>query len=84
VRSSRPRKTSFIHLTRHKEAGRDDNTPLRFKNNEISPTDKVKLFGVTVDKELRFKAHLADKAGKATKTALALRRFEGLHPKSVK
>ena len=36
------------------------------------------------DKELRFKAHLADKAGKATKVALALRRLKGLQSKSVK
>jgi hypothetical protein len=57
-------KTSFIHLTRYKEAGGDDTTPLRFKDKEISPTDKVKLLGVTLDKELRYKAHLADKAGK--------------------
>lgn len=44
----------------------------------------VKLLGVTLDKELRFKAHLANKAGKATKVALALRRLKGLRPKTVK
>jgi hypothetical protein len=48
------------------------------------PTDKVKLLGVTLDKELRFKVHLADKAGKATRVALALRRMKGLQPKAVK
>ena len=61
-------KTSFIHLTRYKAAGRD----------------KVKILGVTLDKELRFKVHLADKVGKATRTALALRRMKGLQPKAVK
>ena len=39
---------------------------------------------MTLDKELRFNAHLTDKAGKATKVALALRRLKGLKPKSVK
>ena len=37
-----------------------------------------------LDKELRFKTHLADKAGKATKVALALHRLKGLQPKAVK
>jgi hypothetical protein len=76
-------KTSFIHLTRYKAAGRDSAAPLRFKGQDIAPTDKVKLLGVTLDKELRFKVHLADKAGKATKAALALRRMKGLPPKAV-
>ena len=65
-------KTSFIHLTRYKAAGRDSTTPLQFKRNEIPPTDKVKILGMTLDKEVRFKTHLADKAGKAIKVALAL------------
>lgn len=33
---------------------------------------------------MRFKTHLADKAGKATKVALALRWLKGLQPKMVK
>tara|TARA_R110002003_G_scaffold200_3_gene15679 strand:+ start:15483 stop:15770 length:288 start_codon:yes stop_codon:yes gene_type:complete len=39
-------KTSFIYLTRYKDAGRDSAVPLRFKGKEIVPTDKVKIFGV--------------------------------------
>jgi hypothetical protein len=39
---------------------------------------------VILDKELRFKVYLVDKAGKATKVALALRRLKGLQSKSVK
>jgi len=34
-------KTSFIHLTRYKEAGRNA-TPLRFKGKDITPAEKVK------------------------------------------
>jgi hypothetical protein len=77
-------KTSFIHLTRYKAAGRDSSTPLQFKGKEIPPTDKVKILRVTLDKEVQFKVHLADKAGKATKAALALCRLKGLQPKAVK
>jgi hypothetical protein len=77
-------KTSFIHLTRYKEAGRDSMTPLRFKEKEVLLTDKVKILEITLDKEVRFKTHLADKAGKTTKMALALRRMKGLQLKAVK
>src|SRR5437773_874611 len=77
-------KTSFIHLTRYKAASRDSIMPLQFKGKNIPPTDKVKLLGIILDKEVRFKTHLADKAGKATKVALALRRLKGLQPKAVK
>jgi hypothetical protein len=58
--------------------------PLRFKGKEISPTDLVKILGLTLDKEVRFDSHLADKAGKAMKVALALYRMKGLQPKAVK
>jgi hypothetical protein len=78
------KKTSFIHLTRYKGAARESTTALRFKEKEILLTNEVKLLGVTLDKELRFKTHLANKAGKATKVALALRRLKGLRPKTVK
>jgi hypothetical protein len=39
---------------------------------------------VTLDKELRFKAHLADKIDKATNVALDLHRLKGLQLKIVK
>lgn len=81
-------KTSFIHLTRFKEDGRDDgrdaNTPLQFKGKEIKPAKEAKILGVTLGKELRFKAHLAEKVGKAINIALALRRLKGLPLKSFK
>src|SRR5579862_3902353 len=77
-------KTSFIHFTRYKAAGRDSAIPLRFKGKEIAPTDSVKILGVTLDKKLRFKTHLANKVSKATKVALALCKLKGLQPKAVK
>ncbi|KAF2266568.1 hypothetical protein CC78DRAFT_458977, partial [Lojkania enalia] len=71
-------KTSFIHLTRYKAAGRDSIILLQFKGKEIILKGKVKLLGAILDKELRFKVYLVDKVGKATKVALALRRIKGL------
>jgi hypothetical protein len=42
-------------------------TPLRFKENEIPPTDKVKILGVTLDKEMRFKSHLQTKQARLSR-----------------
>ncbi|KAF9728465.1 zinc knuckle [Paraphaeosphaeria minitans] len=78
------KKTSFIHLTRYKGAARESTTALRFKEKEILPSNEVKILKVTLDKELRLKTHLANKAGKATQVAMALRRLKGLRPKTVK
>ena len=77
-------KTSFIHFTQYKAAGRDSTMPLQFKGKEILLTDKVKILEIILDKEMHFKTHIADKAGKATKVALALYRLKGLQLKAVK
>jgi hypothetical protein len=77
-------KMSFIHLTQYKGASRDSVIPLQFKQKEISPTNEVKILGIILDKEMQFKTHLADKAGKATKVTLALCRLKELQPKTVK
>ena len=39
---------------------------------------------MTLDKELQFKVYLADKAGKAIKVVLALRKLKGLQFKNIK
>ena len=39
---------------------------------------------MTLNKELQFKVHLVDKAGKTTKVVLALRRLKGLQFKNIK
>jgi hypothetical protein len=58
--------------------------PLQFKAKEIPLTDEVKILEIILDKEICFKTHLADKAGKATKVALALHRLKGLWLKAVR
>ena len=66
------------HAIEYKAAGRGSTALLPFKGQNMVRTDKVKLLSVTLDRELRFKVHLADKAGKATKAALALSRMRRL------
>ncbi|CAD0055227.1 unnamed protein product [Aureobasidium pullulans] len=44
----------------------------------------IKVLGVIMDQGLRFKEHLAEKAGKALKAALALKRLQGLNPSTMR
>ncbi|KAI9862354.1 MAG: hypothetical protein M1813_004830 [Trichoglossum hirsutum] len=74
----------YQYLTNENELVKDSMTLLRFKEKEISLIDKVKILEITLDKEVQFKTHLADKAGKATKVALALQRMKRLQLKAVK
>ena len=78
------KKTLFIYLTRYKEVGKDVTTPFQFKGKGIPLTQEIKILRVILDKKLQFKAHLADKIGKATKVVLVLRRLKGLQSKNVK
>ena len=77
-------KTAFIHFTRNKGQERDSDKPLTFKGEEIAPQQEVKLLGLIMDKELRFRTHVAAKAAKAFKAALALKRLKGLRPSSIR
>jgi len=52
--------------------------PLQFKGKGIPLTQDIKILRVILNKELRFKVYLVDKAGKVTKVVLALRRLKGL------
>ncbi|TIA01346.1 hypothetical protein D6C81_10720 [Aureobasidium pullulans] len=58
--------------------------PLQFKQNAIQPVQSVKILGITMDQGLRYKEHLANKAKKAYKAALALKRLQGLSPSSMR
>ena len=77
-------KTSFIHFTQYKAADRDNIILLQFKENEILSTDKIKILEITLNKEVQFKTHLADKASKAIKVTLVLCRMKRLQLKVVK
>ena len=77
-------KTAFIHFTRSTSEWRDSNMPLRFKQDIINPSQSFKILGVIMDQELRYKEHVAGKADKAFKAALALKRLQGLRPSSMR
>ena len=68
-------KIAFIHFTRYSDLLRDSDMPLRFKGDQIQPSQSIKVLGVILDQGLRFKEHLADKVEKALKAALALKRL---------
>ena len=73
-------KTAFIHFTRNYAVPRDSDRALHFKGNSIVPTESVKMLGVIMDQGLRFREHIVNKAAKAFKAALALKRLKGLRP----
>lgn len=77
-------KTAFIHFTRNTTLNRDSDMPLQFKQDAIQPVQSVKILGITMDQGLRYKEHLANKAEKAYKAALALKRLQGLSPSSMR
>ena len=70
-----PSKTAFIHFTRSHSMLRDSDIPLQFKRDTIDPSQSVKILGVTMDQGLRYREHVAGKADKAFKAALALKRL---------
>jgi ribonuclease HI len=77
-------KTAFIHFTRYSDLLRDSDMPLCFKEDQIQPSRSIKVLGVILDQGLRFKEHLAGKAEKALKAALALKRLQGLNPSTMR
>ena len=76
-------KTQFIHFCRNNDR-RDTMTPLRFKGDDVHPTDSVKLLGVTFDRRMSMKNHVAGVVKRTTIAALALRRLKGLRPSTAR
>ncbi|KAG7126046.1 hypothetical protein HYQ44_001086 [Verticillium longisporum] len=71
-------KTAIIHFSRNAE--RLDGTPYTIKGRTVSPKEEVKILGVILDQQLRYKNHIARAATKGLKAAMALRRLRGLAP----
>jgi hypothetical protein len=57
-----------------------DSIPFCIKGETVRPKDQVKILGVVMDSELRYKQHIAMAATKGLEAAMALRRFKGLSP----
>jgi ribonuclease HI len=70
-------KTAIIHFSR--KASRVDNSvPFQIKGETVQPSDQVRILGVAMDSELRFRPHIARAASKALKAVMALKQLKGL------
>ncbi|KAI1839399.1 hypothetical protein JX266_014390 [Neoarthrinium moseri] len=72
-------KTAIIHFTRNTDD--IDDGPFTIGGVQVEPKDSVKILGIVMDRQLRFKEQLANAATKGLKTAMALRRLRLLAPK---
>jgi hypothetical protein len=75
-------KTSIIHFTRNRE--RTSEAPLIIKGQEVRPKRAVKILGVTMDAELRYKDHVANAATRGLEAAMCLRRLKMLPPQTAR
>lgn len=71
-------KTSFIHFTRNSQQSSDE--PIAVKGREVRLTPSVKILGLIMDSELRYKEHTARAATRGLRAAMALKRLRGLSP----
>jgi hypothetical protein len=71
-------KTAIVHFTRNKQ--RSSDTPFIVKGETVQPKESVKILGVVMDCELRYRQHIARTAAKGLAAALALRRLKVLSP----
>ncbi|KAI1839729.1 hypothetical protein JX266_014062 [Neoarthrinium moseri] len=72
-------KTAIIHFTRNTDD--IDNGPFKIRGAQVEPKDSVKILGIVMDRQRRFKEQLAIAATKGVKAAMALRRLRLLPPK---
>jgi hypothetical protein len=79
-----PEKTSFIHFTRNPRLRQQPAVPLWIEGSPVLAQSAVKLLGVVLDQELRFRLHGAMAAKKGIQAALALKRLKGLTPKAAR
>jgi len=72
------KKTVLIHFTRN--GARLSNVTVNIKGQEVQPATEVKLLGVVMDRELRYRNHMALAATKGLKVAMALKRLQMTSP----
>ena len=72
-------KTAIIHFTR--SASRLGQTKFTIKGQTVRPKEATKVLGVILDRELRYKQHIAKAAGKGLSVAMQLKRLQGLPPR---
>ena len=77
-----PDKTAYIHFTRSPD--RSENEPIQVKNDTVLPRKEVKLLGVIMDAELRYRKHIAKTATKGLAAAMALKRLRMTSPSTAR
>ena len=50
-------------------------TPISVKNNDLCPTNEIKVFGVTLDDRLNFKSHVDGICNRASRQINSFKRF---------
>lgn len=75
-------KTAFVHLTRN--SSRLSSLPLIINREEVVPKSEIKVLGVILDQQLRFKEHLVRAGKRGLKAAMALKRMKGLNPRTAR
>lgn len=75
-------KTAIIHFTRRDY--KTDSKPFTIKGQVIHPKDHVKILGVVMDAELKYKEHIARAASKGLNAAMELKRLRGLSPATAR
>ena len=73
-------KTSFIHFTRNQRLRQLPAIPLYVDGAAVTPAPEVKILGVLLDQDHRFKSHIGKAGSKGMRAVLALRRLRGLPP----
>ena len=79
-----PEKTAFIHFTRNKKRLDETPVPLIVRDCPVRPSDSVKVLGVILDQELRYKHHMARVAKRGTRAVMALKRLKALRPSTAR
>lgn len=77
-------KTSFIHFTRVHSRAQQPFNALKVGTDLVAPSEAVKILGVTLDMQLRWKEHLATVARKGFSASQALQTLRGLPPRSTR
>ena len=76
------KKTAIIHFTRCPD--RTNTTPFTIKGEVIVPSETVKILGVLMDTQLRYKQHIARATTKGLLAALALKRLRLVSPQTAR
>jgi hypothetical protein len=74
-----PEKTAYIHFTRNQD--KMDSQPVIVRGTEVAPAQEVKILGVIMDTQLRYKKHILRAANRGLQAALSLKRLGMLSPR---